>query len=205
LPACALTRSLLASITIDAVTRPLLVTIPMAAQASPASGGTGQPHNKSGSTYLSILDESKYSHDRVLLFHRTLLTQVRPHQGLCQASPCKLMEATSGRFTYQQVKVSYGYQLVAYVKYGRETLLRVPTAKLATDLLISHLCGTLNCCEASHLVIEAKAINDEINDERTHCHWSMMNAYKKTGWTGVQQVLGAGICPHQPQCGSTHS
>jgi len=71
------------------------------------------------------------------------------------------MVAADGRYTRSQVKVAYGYQIVAYVKFGRQVMLTVPTAKLADDLLISHLCGTLNCCESSHMVIETKRINDE--------------------------------------------
>jgi len=109
------------------------------------------------------------------------------------------MVAADGRYTRSQVKVAYGYQIVAYVKFGRQVMLTVPTAKLADDLLISHLCGTLNCCESSHMVIETK----RINDERTHCHFCMTAAKVKNGWPGVQQFFASGACKHTPQCGST--
>jgi len=108
------------------------------------------------------------------------------------------MTAKDGRFTVRQEKVAFGYQLVAYEKFGRQQLLRITTAKLSTDLLISHLCGTRNCCERSHLVLETKAVNDE----RTHCHFCLRNAFAKNSWTGVQQFLASGACQHQPQCGT---
>jgi hypothetical protein len=88
---------------------------------------------------------------------------------------------------------------VAYVKFGRDVMLTVPTAKLADDMLISHLCGTLNCCELTHMLIEKK----RLNDERTHCHFCMRGAKAKNGWPGVRQFLAAGACVHTPQCGST--
>jgi len=169
----------------------------MASPAPPA--GSPRLHNKSGSATLSILDESKHPHSSVLEYHRTLLRQTKHHQGLIQNSPCLLMTAADGRFTISQKKVAYGYQIVAYVKFGRQALLPVTTAKTARDLLISHLCGTANCCEPSHLVLETKLVNDE----RTHCHFCLRNAFAKTGWASVQQVLASGACPHQPQCGST--
>jgi len=166
----------------------------MAAAASPAR----RLHNKSGSATLSILDESQHSHDQVLRYHTTLLTQMTPFTGLIQQSPCLLMAAADGRFTYSQKKVAYGYQIVAYKKFGRTALLAVTTAKTANDLLISHLCGTLNCCEHSHLILETKAINDE----RTHCHWCMRNVLAASGWAGVQQFIALGACQHQPRCGT---
>jgi len=169
----------------------------MAAPAPPA--GPPRLHNKSGSASLSLLDESKHSHTNVLEYHRTLLRQIKHHQGLIQNSPCLLMTAADGRFTISQKKVAYGYQIVAYVKFGRQALLPVTTAKTARDLLISHLCGTANCCEPSHLVLETKLVNDE----RTHCHFCMRNAFAKSGWASVQQFMASGACPHQPQCGTT--
>jgi len=164
----------------------------------PPPGGPPRLHNKSGSETLSILDDEKHSHAKVLEYHTTLLRQISPKDRLIHGSPCLLMAAADGRFAIRQVKVAYGYQIVAYVKFGRQALLPVTTAKKATDLLISHLCGTLNCCEPSHLVLESKAINDE----RTHCHWCMRNAKDKNGWAGVQQFTASGACRHQPQCGT---
>lgn len=159
----------------------------------------GRAHNKSGSATLSLLDESKYSHQNILEYHRDLIGRTNNFDGLCENSPCKLMIAADGRYTRSQVKIAYGYQIVAYVKFGRDIMLTVPTAKLAGDALISHLCGTLNCCERSHMVIEAK----RINDERTHCHFCMRGAKASNGWAGVQQFLACGACIHNPHCGST--
>jgi hypothetical protein len=143
----------------------------------PRSTTSGRLHNKSGSSTLSLLEESKHSHQRILEYHRDLISKTTNFDGLCENSPCKRMSAADGRYTKSQVKVAYGYQIVAYVKFGRDTMLTVPTAKLADDPLISHLCGTLNCCEASHMVIEHK----RINDERTHCHFCMRGAKAKNG------------------------
>jgi len=164
--------------------------------AAVSSADSPRVHNKSGSAFLSILDEHKHSHNKILEYHSTLLRQITPHQGLIQNSPCMRMGAADGRFTVSQKKVAYGYQIVAYVKFGRQALLSVTAAKLGTDLLISHLCGTLNCCEPSHLALETK----KINDERTHCHFCMSSAFAKNNWAGVQQFLSSGACPHQPQC-----
>ena len=176
-----------------------LLAVTLLIMAFPGPPPQGRLHNKSGSATLSILDESKHSHQRVLEYHTDLLTKTRTQQGLCENSLCKVMVAADGRYTRSQVKVAYGYQIVAYVKFGRQVMLTVPTAKLADDRLISHLCGTLNCCEASHMVIETK----RINDERTHCHFCMTAAKVANGWPGVQQFHASGACKHTPRCGST--
>jgi len=51
------------------------------------------------------------------------------------------MSAADGRYTKSQVKVAYGYQIVAYVKFGRDTMLTVPTAMLSWRMIrLSHTC-----------------------------------------------------------------
>jgi len=62
--------------------------------------------------------------------------------------------------------------------------------------LISHLCGTRNCCNSEHIVIEPKFVNDE----RTHCHFCLRSIFEKNGRKGVKQFLAIGGCPHNPQC-----
>ena len=168
---------------------------------APLPSGGARLHNKSGSGTLTVLS---YSNAQVVGYHTTLLTQLKRYEGLVQDSPCLIMTAADGRLSVSQVKVAFGYQIVAYMVFGRERLSTVTASKSADDLLISHLCGTRNCCEKSHIVLETK----RINDERTHCHFCMrsaranhaQNAVNK--WNGVQLFLLAGCCPHQPQCGT---
>jgi len=169
--------------------------------SAPLPSGGARLHNKSGKETLTVLS---YSHSKVVGYHAVLLTQLKRYEGLVQDSPCLIMSAADGRLTVSQVKVAYGYQIVAYMEFGRERLSLVTTSKNADDLLISHLCGTRNCCEKSHIVLETK----RVNDERTHCHFCMRNAKASHAqnavnkWNGVQLFLLAGCCPHQPQCGT---
>ena len=47
-------------------------------------------------------------------------------------------------------------------------MLNIPSQKLnQQSLVVSHLCGSRNCCTESHMIIETKCINDE----RVHCHF----------------------------------
>ena len=169
--------------------------------SAPLPSGGARLHNKSGKETLTVLS---YSHAKVVEYHALLLTQVKRYEGLVQDSPCLVMSAADGRLTVSQVKVAYGYQIVAYMEFGRERLTFVTTSKNADDLLISHLCGTRNCCEKTHIVLETK----RINDERTHCHFCMRNAKANHAndavnkWSGVQLFHLGGCCPHQPQCGT---
>jgi len=53
------------------------------------------------------------------------------------------MNNACGRFSYDGEKVFYGYQLVAWKKFGREALELVPAVKASRDdIVISHICGT---------------------------------------------------------------
>jgi hypothetical protein len=63
------------------------------------------------------------------------------------------MKSECGKLTIQSEKVAYGYQLVAYKKFGREKLLKVPSNKLSNSLTISHLCGSRNCVISDHLIL----------------------------------------------------
>jgi hypothetical protein len=151
-------------------------------------------HNKSGLAHLTLLS---FEHEIVLNWNKTLVGKAIPSlTGLISSTPCLLLPAADGRFTIEQRKVAYGYQIVSYTKFGRTALEAVSSSKTGSDLVLSHLCGTRNCCEATHLIIE----NKTTNDERTHCHWGLRNAKAKNGWTGVALFFESGACPHQPQC-----
>ena len=80
------------------------------------------------------------------------------------------MTCGDGRYSYKGKKICYGYQIVARQKFG-EKIKSVASSKSKTDLTISHLCGTRNCINRKHLILETK----EINDERVHCHFAFRN------------------------------
>ena len=50
----------------------------------------------------------------------------------------------------------------------------------------------------SHLILETK----QVNDERTHCHFTLMNVVKKTGHVGLHRAYALGFCNHIPPCGT---
>lgn len=150
-------------------------------------------HNKSMSTSLSLLD---FDDKEILEFVDDIKSKTRDHQGLTLKSKCQLVPALDGRFSHGSKKVAYAYQLIAFGKYGREQLKRVTSSKEADDLTISHLCGTLYCCNPTHIILEPK----KINDQRTHCHWCIKNAQKKNGEKGLKLFFDSGSCPHTPPC-----
>lgn len=153
-------------------------------------------HNKSFSSVLSILH--KHPDDEVLEgYYYTLLGELRAINGLIEDSPCLVMNCGDGRLSSYSTKIFWGYQLIAWKKFGRETLLNVRPSKTNDDLTISHLCGTRNCCEADHIVIEPKSVNDT----RTHCHYIMKTAKEEYMTSDkVRQFLEQGFCPHEPRC-----
>ena len=155
-------------------------------------------HNKSGSAFLSILS---YEDELIESWHIAMIQKLVPCEGLIPNSQCLLLQVADGRFSFEQKKVAYGYQIISFSKFGRETLSRIAANKLNSDLVLSHLCGTRNCCENSHIIIETKLINDE----RTHCHWCMRNSKANAGNNGIQLFLASGACPHMPKCGSISS
>lgn len=156
------------------------------------SGSVSSLHNKSGKAGLSLLDHDDAT---LLRWGKTVTQQAKGAPGLCP-SPCLLMATADGRFTAERVKVAYGYQLVAFVKFGRAGLAEVAAAKKNSDLTISHVCGTRNCVAPGHLLLEPKAINDE----RTHCHFVLQRVSAKAGPAGVSQALELGVRGHKPMC-----
>jgi Zinc-binding loop region of homing endonuclease len=156
---------------------------------------SSRTHNKSGLTGLSLLE----SDDEALArWARALRKTLTPMPALCQGSDCLLLPAQDGRFSYQRRKVAFGYQIVAFEKFGRDALAQVEASKDRSSKLLSHICGTRNCCNVDHIVIETKGINDE----RTHCHFCMLNVFNASGHSGVARFLELGGCPHTPRCGS---
>jgi len=153
-------------------------------------------HNKSGIPTLSVLKMNDATLDDHL---DTLLTdRVEDQKGLIKGSHCLPTKAKNGRYSVKSTKVCYGYQLVAWKKFGREALNAVPSNKTdRDDLVISHLCGNGRCCNPDHLILEEKWKNDE----RTHCHFCLENLVRTRGSRRVvEKALDAGLCPHTPHC-----
>lgn len=149
-------------------------------------------HNKSG---LEVLSLAKASDSERKVWERTLCNCAkRKHQGLIPGSPCLLLAAKDGRLSVNQKKVCFAYQLVAALKFGYDVVRRIPASKSGDSLMISHLCGTRNCCNPDHIVIETKATNDE----RTHCHFCMNNVWRLQGEDGLRQFLEIGGVPAHP-------
>ena len=152
-----------------------------------------QIHNKSGKVEISVSD---WSASQFQLHEATLKQMPKVVKAGLSPTRCKVLKAKDGRISYQQRKVAYGYQVVAYGKYGRARMQCIPASKRRNDLVISHLCGTRNCLRPHHLWIEPKWINDE----RVHCHFCLENIQKTTGQP-VPKALRDQLCPHYPKCG----
>eukprot|EP01097_Dermamoeba_algensis_P004934 TRINITY_DN3151_c0_g1_i1.p1 TRINITY_DN3151_c0_g1~~TRINITY_DN3151_c0_g1_i1.p1 ORF type:complete len:172 (-),score=13.53 TRINITY_DN3151_c0_g1_i1:470-985(-) len=155
-------------------------------------------HNKSGLSTLSVLEEN---HEKLLEWKRILDTRILCGEqitGLVQNSKCILLVNQKGTLVVDSKHVCYGYQLVAYFKFGRDVMSLIKPSKEQTDLVISHICGTRNCCNADHLLIEPKSINEE----RTHCHFVMKNALKDGEAVLRYYFSNYTLCRHAPSCGS---
>lgn len=152
-------------------------------------------HNKSGSANLTIV-----GYDSTQLESLSVAFNVADKVTLdgLALTPCKTLRNADGRVSWRGVKMAFGYQLVAFRKFGAAAIAAVPSSKRADDALLSHLCGTRNCLVPEHIVIEPK----RINDERTHCHFCMTNIKRKAGMGAVTAALQSGLCQHNPCCGS---
>lgn len=116
---------------------------------------------------------------------------------LIPGSPCFHLSGEDGRLSISGKKVCFGYQLVAYCKFGRDELLNVASSKTNQEcLVISHLCGYRNCCNKDHLVLESK----RVNDERTNCHGCIRSILDSQGPDSYPEALRAfidlGACKH---------
>jgi hypothetical protein len=57
-----------------------------------------------------------------------MLGDVREYEnGL--STPCYLMRAIDGRFTQNRIKVTFGYHISAFMKWGREFIKSIPAKK----------------------------------------------------------------------------
>ena len=160
-------------------------------------------HNKSGKEEISVSD---WSEDQYKMYRKVLDDMPKVCVPALSPSPCTLLGVQKsgkvkplkdGRISHQQVKVAYGYQVIAYGKFGKEKMKEIPASKKRDDLVLSHLCGTRNCCNSSHILPEPKWLNDE----RTHCHFVLQNYLNKTGKRISDELLEQ-LCPHSPKCGS---
>jgi len=157
-------------------------------------------HNKSKMDGLAVL--SVTNSDLQLAYEalqKAMQNGARLQGLLVGGASCIVLPAADGRLSVNQRKLCYGYQLVALDYFGRERLEAVAANKTGTDLTISHLCGTRNCCERTHLILELK----RVNDARVHCHTVMQHILQKQGLSKLTEFLqGFQFCPHDPRCGS---
>jgi hypothetical protein len=125
-----------------------------------------------------------------------LMNRVHLVHGLIEGSPCLVPNMADGRYSHKGKKVAYCYQIIAYCEFGPGNLKKVAAAKTNNDLTISHLCGTRNCCNGSHLILEPKWLNDL----RTHCHHILNTIFLKSGYEGLRKAITDGYCTHNPKC-----
>lgn len=84
-------------------------------------------HNKSGSNHLSILQyRDKYIQE---IWVEALLDAPKEASVGSLGKQCWQLKAKDGRLSFDSVKVP-GYQVVAWKKFGRQALLRVPPRKV---------------------------------------------------------------------------
>lgn len=155
-------------------------------------------HNKSKLSALTICGMS----DEAFGFHldkmRANSRRAPAEQCLIPGSPCFVQGDKEGRYSFKGQKITFGHHLAARERFGAAALEGVESNKAQDSITISHLCGTRRCCVASHLILETK----EVNDQRTHCHFVLLNVLRQSGPQGVQNVLNLGACPHEPKCGT---
>lgn len=147
-------------------------------------------HNKSGKEKLSLMDHAP---SKIHIWFREVKRKSISVEGLIKNSPCSQYPTKDGRLTEGQDKIAYAYQIVAYEKFGKEKIQHVLSSKRSEDLTISHLCGTRNCTNPAHLILETK----RTNDERTHCHWCLRNADRNGR---IAKFFESQACPHSPCC-----
>jgi hypothetical protein len=152
-------------------------------------------HNMSGKTTLSFLDLS--DDDIYNTWYKYIDTKIHIEDGPIINHPCWVTSSQDGRLTLKGHKVAYAYEIAAFTRYWRDNLEKVPPHKKADSFTISHICGMgPRCCNPHHLVLEPK----RVNDERTHCHFALSNAYDKGGYQNMLNAYDMGICPHYPPC-----
>lgn len=154
-------------------------------------------HNNSGISGLAICEVN----EETFLLHFARMEQVmRPlpeAECLVEGSPCIVQGDVEGRYSFKGKKITFGHHLAARKRWGLSGLLSIHANKTQESLTISHVCGTRRCCVPSHLILESK----QINDERTYCHYALLNVLRKSGRKGVQHAYELGVCNHEPRCG----
>lgn len=152
-----------------------------------------RPHNKSSLAGLSLLERTD---DELFYDWQELKSMLISIEGPIFQSPCLLTNSKDGRISNSGIK-TFGYHLAAFSRYGRYNLERIPSTKTKNCLVISHICGNgPRCANPWHLCLESK----EVNDERTHCHFSLSNIFEASGYEGTKVASSLGICPHTPRC-----
>jgi len=150
-------------------------------------------HNKSGQHWLQV---ANMSDDLVEELYQTYRTKNKKSLSTI-SNHCVISKVKDGRVTKSRVKVCYLYQLVARMKFGQESMFRVAASKQQTDQTISHLCGTLQCANKHHMVLETK----QVNDERTICHAKLKTLVHLNGVDKVRKMLqDYKYCSHKPRC-----
>lgn len=94
-------------------------------------GKGGQAHNKSGLQTLSLL---QLSDDELNELHTTLMDTMVEHEfsvGCCRTT-CWRTQLASGKVHYKGRKYD-GYAIIAWMKFGRNELLKVKPNKVSTE------------------------------------------------------------------------
>jgi hypothetical protein len=152
-------------------------------------------HNMSGKKTLSFLDLS--DEDIYNAWNKYQANNIIIEDGPIIGNPCWISSSQDGRLTIKGNKVAHAYEIAAFSRYWRFNIEKVPPHKNANSLSISHICGKgPRCCNPQHLVLEPKWVNDE----RTHCHFALFNAYNYGGYQNMEDAYDLGICPHNPPC-----
>jgi len=155
-------------------------------------------HNKSKKSELSFLNAPEQTFkDYENVFKDSILPKTVVMNPICEKSQCESISSSDGRLSYKGKKFCHAYQFSALEKFGKDQLEAVPSNKTKESLTISHICGTRNCVNQDHLVLEPKTVNDE----RAHCHFSLKNAFKSKKEIGLKLFRESQACPHSPRCG----
>lgn len=162
-----------------------------------------ETHNKSGLLCLSLLE---FSDEQLFASYSKMKKDLELEANLVSdrfERPCSVLKNASGRWNDSKLKIGsqvcYGYQLTAFVVYGRGILEQVrANKKSAEHWTISHLCTVEYCCSPYHTLLERK----RINDERTHCQYSIKNILKAGGgYDDIVSFWKLNACNHNPHCG----
>lgn len=155
-------------------------------------------HNKSNQRELAVMTMSFEMLGKAFL-ELSKRQQMAPSvDSIIPGSRHQLYPPSDGRISVDGVKVCYAYQLVALHKFGASGLAEVLATKDSQESpVISHLCG-VQCITPDHIVIEPK----QVNDERTHHHYCLLEKLKQDGPKGAHELAEKLACQHKPKCGA---